>query len=99
MSTAVSDIEVAQIQLLKALLLTERVAHERFHHTSTSTSCMVIVSEASLGVPAPRNIGLYTPIKFVAAEAGFLPPGPCVDFADMMSESRGRSVRRGYIVQ
>jgi hypothetical protein len=24
------------------------------------------------------------PIKFVAAEAGFFPPGPCVVFADMV---------------
>jgi hypothetical protein len=24
------------------------------------------------------------PIRFVAAEAGFLPPGPCIDFADMV---------------
>lgn len=26
----------------------------------------------------------HLPIKLVAAEAGFLPPGPCVDFADML---------------
>jgi hypothetical protein len=26
-----------------------------------------------------------SPIKFVAAEAGFLPPGPCTDFADILN--------------
>jgi hypothetical protein len=25
------------------------------------------------------------PIKFVAADAGFFPPGPCIDLADMAS--------------
>ena len=27
---------------------------------------------------------VIVPIKLVAAEAGFLPPGPCMLFADMM---------------
>lgn len=34
------------------------------------------------GVRSPWNQSV--PIKFVAADAGFLPPGPWVDFADMV---------------
>lgn len=41
----------------------------------------------SMSIHSVESI-ISIPIKFVAAEAGFLPLGPCVDFADIVRESR-----------
>jgi hypothetical protein len=57
------------------------MARERLHHTCTSTSCAN--KSATLVLLGFSPITL--PIKFVAAEAGFLPPGPAVDFADIVT--------------
>jgi hypothetical protein len=40
-------------------------------------------------IPAPPPA-----IKFVAADAGFLPPGPCTDFADMLCSVVAQEIRK-----
>lgn len=60
------------------------MTHECLHHTCASTGYAHNVSDYSLKGVGPRKFHQGLPIRFVAAEAGFLPPGPCVDFADMV---------------
>jgi len=40
------------------------------------------------------SISRSLPIKFVAADAGFLPPGPCTDFADMLCSVVAQEIRK-----
>jgi hypothetical protein len=52
----------------------------------------------TLSAQVTTTILFCIPIRLVAAEAGFLPPGPCVDFADILEAQlvlkwpRGRCV-------
>jgi hypothetical protein len=57
------------------------MAHERLHHACTSTSYTI----KSATPHASHSSAKSLPIKLVAAEAGFLPPGPAVVFADMVN--------------
>jgi hypothetical protein len=59
------------------------MARESLHHASTATS-FTTKSVFAFQILCPKLVMLSLPIKFVAAEAGFLPPGPCMDFADML---------------
>jgi hypothetical protein len=55
------------------------MASKRLHHPGASTSFREVSNE-------PWNTAMASslPIKLVAAEAGFFPPGPCTDFADIL---------------
>ena len=56
------------------------MASKRLHHSGASTSFREVSNE-------PWNTAISQsslPIKLVAAEAGFFPPGPCTDFADIL---------------
>jgi hypothetical protein len=57
------------------------MAHERLHHACTSTG----YNSKSTILHVLGSLVISLPIKLVAAEAGFLPPGPAVDFADMVN--------------
>ena len=43
-----------------------------------------------------RRQVLSLPIKLVAAEAGFFPPGPLTFLADMLRETRRRKGKKGH---
>ena len=55
------------------------MASKRLHHSGASTSFTEVSNE-----PWNTPIAASLPIKLVAAEAGFFPPGPCTDFADIL---------------
>jgi hypothetical protein len=80
------------------------MAHERLHHTSTTTSCAKTLASYSKTSKALNACARSLPIKFVAAEAGFLPPGPAVDLADMIAAQRFMSlnfpgIRRDHTIE
>jgi hypothetical protein len=63
------------------------MARESLHHAGTTAS----FTTKSASSARTSTIFFYCqflivslPIKFVAAEAGFFPPGPWTDFADML---------------
>ena len=56
---------------------TEGMTHKSFHHSSCS-SCYSGFSISSLQSKCSKGI---IPIKFVAADVGFFPPGPATFFA------------------
>jgi hypothetical protein len=60
------------------------MTHKRFHHASASASYAVAVNIRTPKLPELPGFNSSSPIKFVAAEAGFLPPGPFIDFADIV---------------
>ena len=62
--------------------LTERVARERFHHTSPTASCS---SVSALLFLVER---LRIPMRLVAADAGCFPPGAFTFLADIVSSWR-----------
>lgn len=45
------------------------------------------LQRARVNVGKGNGGGRYGPMRFVAAEAGRFPPGPCVDLADMARET------------
>lgn len=55
------------------------MASKRLHHSGASTSFREVSNE-TWNTPTASSL----PIKLVAAEAGFFPPGPCTDFADIL---------------
>lgn len=67
---------------LDAEKLTKRMARQRFHHTGTSASYIGKYQYMDNGT---ETMAGALPMRFVAAEAGFLPFGPFTLFADMIS--------------
>jgi hypothetical protein len=67
------------------------MARECLHHAGTTTSYTPSDSNHSLALQCPIP---SLPIRFVAAEAGFFPPGPCIDFADMVCYFKGHAQDR-----
>jgi hypothetical protein len=55
------------------------MTRKRLHHSCTSTRFTNLLATRTY-IPSSQVL----PIKFVAADVGFLPPGPAVDFADML---------------
>ena len=69
------------------------MAHESLHHTSTSTSFANALVHNQYNPYSSQSPNPNSPIKLVAAEAGFLPPGPATDFADMLQTSISNRTR------
>lgn len=59
------------------------MADKSFHHASAASSCM------DKSAFALQDFAIFSeqPMRFVAAEAGFFPPGPLTFFADMVGNS------------
>jgi hypothetical protein len=80
------------------------MACECFHHSSAPASYAnkLAIYHASIEF---LTSSWSLPIKLVAAEAGFLPPGPAVDFADMVcrwnlqaQSKRGHATERSQLI-
>jgi len=59
------------------------MAGKSLHHPSSTAGCCMSQMAAFVGIHAVLR--MIVPMRFVAAEAGFFPPGPLTLFADMVN--------------